>query len=349
MFVGYAVIFGGANGLGYGFALQLSAQAMPDRKGLAMGAVTACYAMGGVYFHPPFINWAWRAGGISSAMDFASLIFIVAACIVFLLLKYSKAQYTGERTAENNDTDPLVRIQLLLWLGYGAACACGLMVLGHATGIVQSAGASLEFALMSLTFIALSNMAGGLIAGWLADRINIKILLYLLPLLSAITALFLSANMNMRLLVTGLTVIGFCYGAIIAVYPVVVSLRYGESASSRIYGRVFTAWGLAGLAGPWFAGYLFDQYGHYSLSLLVAGALSMLSLVAVYYIGPIGGKTGKQNTIRSMNISNRLNQNTSMTALIHGVGSDFDHKNRAAHLLSSPTFVVIFCIALSRM
>ena len=46
----YSLIFGFANGVGYGFSLQFSAQVMPHRKGFAMGAVTASYAFGAMLF-----------------------------------------------------------------------------------------------------------------------------------------------------------------------------------------------------------------------------------------------------------------------------------------------------------
>ena len=286
VFLGYAVIFGGANGLGYGFALQLSAQAMPSRKGFAMGTVTAFYALGAA-IAPTVYKFGLSNGGIAYAMNLASLIFVITAAIVYLLLRYSKAYYVGEQTASQATGKHSGFKQLLLWLAYGTACSCGLMVLGHATGIAQSTGATVQIAVIALSLIALSNMAGGLIAGWLADRINVRILLYLLPLASAMTAIALSLTSNILLLVAGLIIIGFSYGAIIAIYPVVVSIIFGANASSKIYGRVFTAWGLAGLVGPWFAGYLFDKSGVYSVSLLTAGVVSLISVLAVYFIGPI--------------------------------------------------------------
>jgi len=46
-----------------------------------------------------------------------------------------------------------------------------------------------------------------------------------------------------------LGLIGYCYGAIIAIYPVAVVDVFGTLAAPRIYGQVFTAWGLAGLVG----------------------------------------------------------------------------------------------------
>ena len=46
VWTGYSVLFGAANGLGYAFGLQSAAMASPGREGLAMGIVTAAYALG---------------------------------------------------------------------------------------------------------------------------------------------------------------------------------------------------------------------------------------------------------------------------------------------------------------
>ena len=54
VWLGYGVLFGAANGLGYGFGLQLAAQANPGREGLAMGIVTAAYALGAAVSPPLF-------------------------------------------------------------------------------------------------------------------------------------------------------------------------------------------------------------------------------------------------------------------------------------------------------
>ena len=52
-------------------------------------------------------------------------------------------------------------------------------------------------------------------------------------------------------------------------------------SSARIYGRVFTAWGAAGLLGPWLAGVLFDLSGDYRIALLVAAAIGLGSVAAL--------------------------------------------------------------------
>ena len=74
---------------------------------------------------------------------------------------------------------------------------------------------------------------------------------------------------------------GFAYGGTIAAYPAVIAKLFGMAESPRIYGRVFTAWGAAGLFAPSLAGALFDLSGTYQIALLTAAALAVLSAAAV--------------------------------------------------------------------
>ncbi len=279
IFLGYALIFGAANGVGYGFALQLSAQAMPGKKGLAMGTVTACYAVGAA-LAPTVFNYGLSTGGVSLAMGLASITFITTGVLSYVLLKRSAAEFKGEEYIGLAKSFPF-KPQFLLWLAYGTAVAAGLMIIGHATAIIHSIGGTTRQAILAVSLIAIGNMLGGLIAGWLADQIKIKILLILLPLASALIACLISITENSQSLLYGLAIIGFCYGAVIAIYPVMILSMFGSLASSRIYGRVFTAWGLAGLLAPWFAGYLFDLSGSYQFSLRIACLVSLLSVVVV--------------------------------------------------------------------
>ncbi len=46
LYLGYGLLFGFANGTGYGFALVIASNALPERRGVAMGVVTAMYAVG---------------------------------------------------------------------------------------------------------------------------------------------------------------------------------------------------------------------------------------------------------------------------------------------------------------
>jgi len=58
---------------------------------------------------------------------------------------------------------------------------------------------------------------------------------------------------------------------------VAIAVRFAEQGP-RAYGRVFTAWGLAGLLAPWTAGRIFDVSGGYDAAMLVAAAVALISV-----------------------------------------------------------------------
>ena len=283
MALGYSVIFGSANGVGYGFALQISAQAMPKSRGLAMGTVTAFYAFGAT-IAPYIFNYGLTHGGVAVAMTTYGFIFLIAGLIAWALLHRSGVRFKQEIKGQSSTTSTNFSIQFLLWLGYGSGALAGLMVIGHATEIVAAAGGSAVLAIGGAMVIALGNMLGGLAAGVLSDRIRISTLLIMQPLMSVLILMVSVASSNAFVLLITLVLVGFIYGSIIAVYPVAVIKIFGEVSSSLIYGRIFTAWGLAGLAGPWLAGWLYDVMGNYTLALLVAAASSTMSVMSAYLI-----------------------------------------------------------------
>lgn len=299
---GYSVLFGAANGVGYGFALQISAQAMPQRQGFAMGTVTAFYALGATVAPSIFSHGLAHGGheyGISAAMNSAGVIFVCAGMLAWIFLRQSSISFKSETTAESVAQPSNSFLQILLWFGYGSGSLAGLMVLGHATGIVQSAGGSSAMAVIGVMVIALGNMVGGLLAGILADRIRIGLLLILLPLLSSIALMLALNELSALLLLCTLTIVGFSYGAIIAIYPIAVLAIFGSASSSRIYGRVFTSWGFVGLLGPWLAGYFYDASGQYTLAISAALGSSVLSILVAFSLARQIPHTNKETEASS--------------------------------------------------
>jgi len=88
----------------------------------------------------------------------------------------------------------------------------------------------------------------------------------------------------MMVTLTLLGVVGFAYGSIIAIYPVAIAESFGERGA-QAYGRVFIAWGFAGLAAPWCAGLIFDLSGDYSLAMLIAALVALISAVCAGLFG----------------------------------------------------------------
>ncbi len=274
---GYSLLFGAANGLGYGFSLFAVSHAMPDRKGLAMGTVTAFYAVGASLFAKLFDRLI-DVGGIGLAFSAIGTVLILVGVLANVLLRLSRVRLPQGPVADGEGSlRPWRRSLVLLWLGYGLGAAAGLMAIGHAAGIAAAAGAAPALIVLGAMVIAIGNAVGGFVAGALADRFPVRRLLVLLPLVSAAALLALAFSAGPAAAIAGLGVIGFAYGAVIAVYPVAVAAYVGIDLAAKAYGRVFIAWGLAGLAAPWLAGLLFDARGDYGLALLLAAGAGLLS------------------------------------------------------------------------
>ncbi|WP_424945653.1 MFS transporter [Candidatus Spongiihabitans sp.] len=282
---GYSLLFGFANGLGYGFALQISAQSNLDNKGFVMGLVTASYALGAVLSPWP-LAFALSTFGLVGAMLSLALVLLLIMPIAGGLLDLAQAELHVSASNHQNSESVDKQAVFFFWLAFGLAVMAGLMATGHATAIAQQAGLDKRLMLIAPSVLALFSMAGSLLGGWIADRISFRVTLTLLPLLSAVSLLLLSLFLIDSSVLFGLGVIGFAYGAIISVYPAAIATRFGVVEGVRIYGKVFIAWGIAGFLGPWVAGKLYDIHADYRPALIVASIAGICSALCIGSIKP---------------------------------------------------------------
>lgn len=279
--IGYSLLFGAANGLGYGYALQFSGQAVPAHNGFAMGAVTAAYAVGAVVAPAP-LDLALHAGGWTGALVFMAASIVIVTAISAVLLAWSGATYGRGR---DESMTPAAKVEaktiVVLWIAYACSVTAGLMAIGHATGIARTSGVEDWWVVAAPIIIALSNMVGSILCGVLLDRMPGRPILCSLAIVSSCTLVAMAVFGGMGVTMAGLAVVGFIYGGTISVYPAFISKCFGVSAGTVVYGRVFTAWAAAGLIGPACAGILYDLYADYSIALMVAGVLGLGALIVL--------------------------------------------------------------------
>ena len=267
IWLGYSLAFGAANGLGYGFGLQFAAQSMPERKGWAMGVVTAAYALGAAH-SPLGFDMAIQQGGVALGMQSLAAALLFVGILATLLVAQSRQSYTLTSTPKDQ-----AQVNILpLWIAYGAGVTAGLMAIGHAAGIAEARGFT---GWTAPAILALCNLTGSLTGGLLIDRRPPGQTLTTLALITAAALACLALMPPLTLAALGL--IGLAYGGTIAAYPAAIAKRHPDASGPKIYGKVFTAWGAAGLAAPWFAGVIFDQSGSYSAALWIAAAIALAS------------------------------------------------------------------------
>ena len=291
LIVGYGLVFGTSNGIGYAFSLQQGAEANPDRRGMAIGLVTAAYALGAA-MGALFLDARIEAAGAQSAMRSLAVVIVGAGVLSALLLA------TGARVVPTPDQPPVARpligigrvtlagpttldmrldrrLIARLWGAYGLATLAGLMALGHAAAIAEEAGGSEELGVTTVVVAGIASAGGGTWIAFTIDRARLSRLLVGLPVASALALCIVATADNGNTALFGLALVALVYGAVIAAYPFAVNRLFGDHRYPAAYGRIFTAWGLAGLLGPLGAGTIFDASGGYTIPLLLAAVAAL--------------------------------------------------------------------------
>ena len=292
--LGYSLGFGFANGVGYGYCLQLAGLVMAERRGMAMGAVTAAYAVGSILFARLFA-WRIEIASVGSALSWLALA-VLCACVLAALVMYrAGARYPAAPSTRSRDTADRALL-LRFWFAYLTGVFAGLMAIGHAAGIAQAEVSGFSrLASWAAVTVGCGSALGGFVAGGLVDRWPVSRFLVGLPLLSAIALAGIGMGSGIEWVLVLLSVVGFAYGAIIAIYPVAIAHCFGE-AGARAYGRVFLAWGFAGLSAPWLAGAIFDWRGGYEWSMWFAAVVALLSAgsAALFRLGKTGERLANE-------------------------------------------------------
>jgi MFS family permease len=168
----------------------------------------------------------------------------------------------------------------LLWLGFLVGSAAGLVVIGHGAAIVASLGGSALALTLGASLAAAGNGVGRLGGGRIADVLSVREVLVGGSALAAVALFGLAAGPGPAVAIAALALSGIAYGALAVAYPVASASYYGAERTTAVFGRIFTAWGVAGVTAPVAAGALFDSTGSYGTILVILGAGSVVGLVA---------------------------------------------------------------------
>ncbi len=173
-----------------------------------------------------------------------------------------------------------------LWLIFAGGSAPGLMVFAHAAPLATARGLDAAAAGWAVSTLAAGNLAGRLIAGWCSDRTGRLPALATALVAAAASVGALAAPLPPGVVLTAYTGVGLTYGAVSALVPATTADRVDAPSFPHVYGRVFTAWGCAGLAAPVAGEPLVRAAAESSASLawaalpLLPAALALLMLAA---------------------------------------------------------------------
>jgi len=130
--------------------------------------------------------------------------------------------------------------------------------------------------------MVLMSIPGRFLFGWLGDRFNKKVLLFLLCLLQgAGIFIFIHAN-TLEMLYLFVVIYGLGYGGVI---PLTIALRadlFGRRNYATIAGITMPLTMIGTVTAPLFAGYLYDVTQSYSLAFYIF--IAMISLSGILFL-----------------------------------------------------------------
>ncbi len=277
--LGFGALFGFSNGLVYGISLQIAQQATATQRGLLTGIAVSSYMLGSAVGTPllsaSVTLWNYRATMLILAGYLA-----VSGVLAYLFLRWSQigSSSSGQMPVAA-ESSPNARDIAILWIAFLLSSAVGLTTLAHAAPLAASLDGVGQDLALAVVLSALGNGIGRLAGGWLSDRLPARALLCGAPALSGAALAAVMAIPTIDVLLTSLFVVGLGYGCIAGCLPAIVARTYGVRRLASIYGRLFTAWGVAGLLAPYLGGLSFDRDGNYSTAVAAAALAAIVASI----------------------------------------------------------------------
>ncbi|HEX5363522.1 MAG TPA: OFA family MFS transporter [Gallionella sp.] len=296
----WVIGFGGMVGAGLAFGYSAATPAAlkwfpPGKSGMVAGIVVSGFGLAPAYI-APLSTYLVSTHGLLYTMLFFGIAFLAVVSILsrFLILPpadYKPAAPPSRRSDEQlrasfpqSDETPqslLKKRQFwALWLLYFIGAGAGLMVIGSLSGLAKSSMG--DQAYLAVAILAIGNASGRVLAGMLSDRFGRKKVLagiFLFQALLMFGAAYASQTSGAVLVVLVATLIGFNYGANLAIFPSYAKDLWGMPHFGINYGMLFTAWGVGGFVMVKLSEILKAQSGSFTLSFLAAGGLLLTGLV----------------------------------------------------------------------
>lgn len=299
LYLAYGVVAGLGGGLIYIPPIATAPKWWPDRKALATGLTVVGLGLGSFIMGPlatwliENMGWRYVFWYVGAGMGVGGI--LAGLCLSVPPAGWKPAGWSppapapgAKATRDYTYEETTKTLQFkLLYAAYFCAAFGGLMCISFVAAVGIEAGLDPMLAAFGASGLAITNAAARPLSGFIADKIGARtsFLVFFSLQVAAFVIITSVAGTAVGLIAMAL-VIGWNYGAMFTLFPATTITYFGASAQGSNYGLLFTAWGLAGFAGPFIGGYLADSTGGYAVSFYVAAAVMALSVLLLYVAKP---------------------------------------------------------------
>lgn len=294
----YGVLLGSGVGIIYGVPMATAAKWFPHKRGLAVGSVLLGFGLSPLVT-APLARLVIGSLGLKPAFMVFGLAFAGLLTLLGSFITYPKDQaqsrvrpasgplvHQGLEGQLQPLSPALKRPLVYLYTTFFLGTLVGLTLIGKTTSLglrITTLNAG-QIALWISVFAVFNGM-GRPVFGWLTDRYSPRVAMALAYLLVVIASAIL--------LVPGLggpwtfgvsfSLYWMSLGAWLAIAPATTLRVVGQDHYGRVYGTIFTAYGLGAVLGTALSGILLDLVKDYRLvigALMAAASLGLVLVIA---------------------------------------------------------------------
>ena len=305
LYLFYGIIGGIGLGIGYITPVSTLVKYFPNRPGFATGLAIMGFGFASL-IAGPLMQYLVAQVGLVDTFIILGVIYLVIMGASSLYLKAPQPKHptrtTKDKSAMYDHTHGMLANDAMktwqfgaLWWIFFINITCGIGLLSLASPMAQEAIGMTPAAAASLVgIIGIFNGGGRIAWSTISDYLG-RSQTYILFFIIEIVAFYLLARTNSALTFQILILLIItCYGGGFSCMPAYLADLYGIRQLSTIHGRILTAWGLAGIAGPMLVSYFHEAGYGYTTALECFAALFVLNTI-IAIILKIYSKRGLHN------------------------------------------------------
>ncbi len=295
--VGIGFLAGVGTGFGYLTALTVPVRLLPARKGLLAGVAAGGFGLAAVVAAYVVESLLTRGWGVLPIFAWFGTVY---GLVILLLAFFVRTPVAVEHPGPLPRLGELFRHPDLQRAGVGifAGTFAGLLIIGSLNPLGAARMVEGQVLVAGVSVFAVANFCGrmgwGALSDWWGARPciigalalqGLAIAGFAMPGLSAGLFLFLSFA------------VGFGFGGNFVLFARDIAQSFGVERLGKVYPWVLLGYALAGIAGPFTGGWIYDLTGSYTPAVWVAAVMSLVG-ASVYLIGFTHTLTASPDTQR---------------------------------------------------